>query len=120
MGLTIGTISGDGVTAPVINVNVELPDAGTTVGISGFVQAVGQQKINLTGTTVTMPAAPAIGSTWWNIQADTGGAPTTVQTSATADPAPLAATSLVVFRQRLDAGVIDPALVATDSTPDTW
>ena len=120
MGLTIGTITGDGVTAPIINTNVELPDAGTVVGISGYVQAIGGKPVDVTGTTVTMPAAPGSGSTFWNIQVDTVTGATTVQTSASADPGPVAASTLTIFRQRLDAGQTDPALVTTDSTPDTW
>jgi hypothetical protein len=120
VSITIGTVTGDGVIDPAININVELPDSGTTVGISGYVQAIGGPKVDLAGATVTMPVAPGSGSTFWNIQVDTGSGATTVQTSAASDPSPGSATSLVVFRQRLDAGVTDPALASTDSTPDTW
>ena len=120
MGLTIGTVTGDAIIDPLINTNVELPDAGTTVGISGYVQAIGGKPVDVTGTTVTMPAAPGTGSTFWNIQVDTVTGATTVQTSPTADPGPISGTTLTIFRQRLDAGVTDPALAATSSTPDTW
>ncbi len=121
MSVTIGTTTGDGISAPLICTAVELPDSGTTVNISGYVQLVGGQPVDLTGTTVTMPAAPGSGSTYWNINVDAGnGGATTVQTSSVADPGALNTTSLVIFRQRLDVGQIDPALVSTDSTPDTW
>jgi hypothetical protein len=120
VSITIGTITGDGIIDPLINTNVELPDAGTTVGISGFVQAIGGLKVDVSGATVTMPAAPGSGSVFWNIQVDAGTGATTVQTSTVADPAPVTGASLTIFRQRLDAGQTDPALVATDSTPDTW
>jgi len=119
MPLTITNQSGDGVTANLLDVTLQLPDSGTAVGIIGRVQAVGAPAAVITGSPLAIPATPAAGSVFYNIQVDSVSGAATVQQSPAADPAPISPTALVVFRQTLVPTSIDPALTP-EATPDTW
>lgn len=119
MPATISNFTGDGVTGPRLDTFVQLPDTGTNVLVAGSVTATGGPLVPIIGSPLTMPAAPGSGSTFWNIQVDSGTGAASVQQSATADPAPISPTALVVFRQILIPGQVNPALGGS-ATPDTW
>lgn len=119
MPLTVIDVTGDGVVADLSDVAIQLPDSGTSVTISGRVQAVGASSAAITGSPLTMPTAPASGSVFWNIQVDTVSGAASVQQSTSADPAPISQTARVVFRQTLSPSSTDPALTP-ESTPDSW
>ena len=119
MSLTASNQSGDGVTADFFDTYVQLPDSGTVVLIIGRVQVVGGPSVNVTGSPLAMPAAPAAGSTFWNIQVDSTSGAATVQQSVSADPAPINANNRVVFRQTLSPTSTDAA-TTPESTPDAW
>ena len=119
MPLTVINQTGDGTVAALIDTAVTLPDSGSVVQIDGRVTPPGGATVQVTGSPLTMPAAPGSGQIFWNIQVDTGTGAASVQQSTTADPAPISGTALVVFRQTLGATSTDPALTAA-STPDTW
>lgn len=119
MPLTTSNYSGDGVNTVKVDTYIQLPDSGTAVNVAGSVQAVGSPAVAITGSPLTMPAAPASGSIFWNIQVDTGTGAATVQQSTTADPAPISTTAVVIFRQTLTSTSTDPALVGS-ATPDDW
>jgi len=117
VSLTVTNQTGDGVLDDLFNVVVTLPDTGTAVQLDGYVQPVGGPSVNITGGPLTIPAAPASGSVFYNIQVDSVAGAASVQQSTTADPPPVTGTSRVVFRQTLTPSVTDPALGA-ESTPD--
>lgn len=119
MPLTISNYTGDGATAPKLDTYIQLPDSGTTVLVGGSVTAVNLPLATITGSPLTMPVAPGSGSIFWNIQVDQISGAATVQQSTTADPAPVNGNTLVIFRQTLVPGSIDPATTLS-STPDTW
>jgi len=119
MPLTITNQSGDGATATLLDVTLQLPDSGTAVQIIGRVQTVGTTGAVITGSPLAIPAAPAAGSVFYNIQVDSVTGVATVQQSPAADPPPISPTALVVFRQTLVPTSIDPALTP-EATPDTW
>jgi len=119
MPLTVTNQSGDGATATLLDVTLQMPDMGTVVGIIGRVQTVGNPAVTVTGSPLAIPVAPAAGSVFYNVQVDSTSGAATVQQSTTADPAPISPTALVVFRQTLGTTSTDPA-ITPDSTPDTW
>ena len=119
MPLTTSNYSGDGITAVKVDTYIQLPDSGTVVNVQGSVTAPGSVPATITGSPLAMPAAPGSGSTYWNIQVDTGTGVATVQQSASADPPPISATAVVIFRQTLVPSSTDPALVGS-ATPDDW
>ncbi len=119
MPLTVTNQSGDGATATLLDVTLQLPDTGTVVAISGRVQVVGSAVAGITGSPLAIPAAPAAGSVFYNIQVDSVTGVASVQQSAAADPLPISPTALVVFRQTLVPTSTDPALTP-EATPDTW
>lgn len=119
MSLTVSNQSGDGATADFIEVYLQLPDSGTSVLITGRIQAVGAASVNVSGSPLTIPVAPAAGSIFYNVQVDSVAGAATVQQSVVADPLPIASTSRVVFRQTLVPASTDPA-ITPEATPDTW
>lgn len=119
MPLTIINQSGDGSTATLLDVQLQLPDSGTSVPVVGRVKTVAGAAQTVTGSPLAIPAAPASGSIFYNVQVDTTTGAATVQQSTTADPAPINANNVVVFRQTLISTSTDPATTAA-STPDTW
>lgn len=118
MATTFSNHTGDGLLDDLISTSIELPDTGTTLNLSGSVQAVGATLVTITPATLAMPAAPASGSIFWNVQVDKGSGVATVQQSTSADPAPLA-NNEVVLRQTLGTTSTDPALTPV-VTPDTY
>lgn len=120
MGMTITDITGDGIGATAIRFSLSLPDSGTSALIDGEVQTVGASVQAITGSPLSIPAAPASGTIFWNVQVDTTSGAATVQQSTSVDPAPINPNNIVIFRQSLIPGNTDPATVATDTTPDTW
>ncbi len=119
MPLTITNQSGDGATVTLLDVTLQLPDSGSAVGIIGRVQPVGAPAVVVTGSPLAIPAAPAAGSVFYNIQVDSVTGAASVQQSPAVDPAPISPTALVVFRQTLGTTSTDPALTP-EATPDTW
>jgi len=119
MPLTITNITGDGVFDDLFAVTLTLPDTGTAVSIDGQVRPLGGAFVAVTGSPLAIPAAPAAGSVFYNVQVDTVTGAATVQQSTTADPAPISGTARVVFRQTLVPASTDPALTLS-STPDTY
>ena len=119
MPLTITNQTGDGATVDFEDYSIQLPDAGTAVQITGRIQKVGGASLTVTGSPLTIPAAPGSGSIFYNIQVDTTTGAATVQQSTSADPAAINANSRVVFRQVLGTTSTDPA-TTPESTPDTW
>ena len=117
MPLTVSNTTGDGVTSTLIDLDIELPDAPGTLLIAGSVTPVGQAAVAVTGGPLAIPAAPASGSVFYNVQVNTSTGVASVQQSTTADPA-VQANSIVAFRQTLAPTSTDPALVP-ESTPDT-
>lgn len=118
MAMTITNQTGDGAVADLLDVTLTLPDTGTSMGIFGRVQVVGAAAVAITGSPLAIPAAPASGSVFYNVQVDSGTGAATVQQSTVADPTPISSASRVVFRQTLVPTSTNPALVAS-STPDT-
>lgn len=119
MPVTASSQTGDGIVADFVDFDLVLPDAGTAVAVSGRVQPVGGASVNVSGSPLTMPTAPASGSTFWNVQVDMLSGLATAQSSPTADPAPVSLSARVVFRQTLSTTSTNPALTP-ESTPDTW
>ena len=124
MPLTIQNRSGDAIHDVFIDTIVQLADVGSSVIVSGTVQQIGGLPVAITGSPVTAPAVPGSGSTFWNIQVDAINGSATVQTSASADPAPLLSTDgatprVVIFRQTLTFAVSSAVETAdTSTTPD--
>lgn len=116
--MTITNQTGDGVNDDLIDTVVTLPDSGTNMLISGVIQAVGSASVPVTGSPLTIPAAPTAGNVFYNVQVDVNIGLATVQQSITADP-PALVTTRVVFRQTLTPANVDPAL-APESTPDSY
>ena len=119
MPLSITSQTGDGLSADFFDVSLALPDSGTSVAVTGRVQPVNGASVNVSGGPLAIPAAPAAGSVFYNVQIDSASGVATVQQSTTADPAPISGTARVVFRQTLTPTSTDPA-TTPESTPDTW
>ena len=119
MPQTITNLTGDGVVDDLYDVTLALPDAGTAVTIIGRIVPMGTTtNVTITGSPLAIPAAPASGSVFYNIQVDSVTGLATVQQSTVADPAAITGTAKIVFRQILTPTSTDPALVSS-STPDT-
>lgn len=92
MGVTVQYVEGNGVQDDQLAISVQLPDAnGGNLIVAGVVQPTGGASDSLTPTTIAMPAAPATGSIFLNVQVDpyiVGGTPT-IQQSIAAPPAAL-------------------------------
>lgn len=119
MPLTVLNTTGDGVSATWIDAQIQLPDSGTSVKVTGNVCLPGGTPVNVTGSPVTIPAAPGSGSIFYNIQVDGTTGAATVQQSTSADPAPINGNSVVIFRQTLVPSSTDPATTG-ETTPDSW
>ncbi len=119
MPLSITSQTGDGMVADFVDVSLALPDSGTAVQVTGRVQPINGTSVNVSGGPLAIPAAPASGSVFYNVQVDSVSGVATVQQSTTADPAAISGTARVVFRQTLTPASTDPA-TTPESTPDTW
>ena len=118
MPITISNSSGDGLTSPRIDTDIELPDSGTSVTVVGVVQPAGGANVNLTGSPVAAPSPPASGLTYWAIEANlTTGALAVIQ-SPSAPPAADAG-CIIIFLQTLSPGQTNDTLAGSTSTPDT-
>ncbi len=118
MPLSISNLTGDGVTDDHIAVAVSLPDinAGNLL-LSGSVQAKGAAPQNVTGSPIALPAAPAAGSIFLNVQVDVTTGAATLQQSAVAAPAPINPNNRIVYGMTLLPSNTSPALDA-GTTPD--
>lgn len=120
MPMTISNYSGDGTSSVNIDSYIQLPDSGTSVLVAGSVNPVGTSgALTITGSPLTMPAAPGSGSIFWNIQVDTTTGASTVQQSTSSDPVAIDGNNVVIFRQTLISTSTNPALTPS-STPNTW
>ncbi len=119
MPLTISNTEGDGLVDTRVDYALELPDSGSTIVLNGTVQGAGGPQFAMSPTSLVMPNPPASGTIFWNLQADTTSGAVTVQQSTVADPSPINTNNVVIFRQQLVAANTDPALNATDATPDS-
>lgn len=117
--MTVSNATGDGVNSVKIVASVELPDSGTSVTVGGTVldPAVGTVQA-ITGSPVTIPAAPGSGSVYYVIQVVTSTGAATVKQSTSAMPAPDPG-NVVIFQQTLATTSTDPALTPA-VTPDTY
>lgn len=118
----IGNLTGDGAVADLIDIDVELPDSGTSVAIRGRIQRTGQATTQILGSPVTMPIGGATAVYWIiQVQDQLGGAPGTATVKSTVGgPMPTPdANNVQVFSQILPINATDPAL-SGGSTPDTW
>lgn len=121
MARTISNGTGDGVTADLINVSIQLPDSGNSVAIGGRVQKVGQTIQTITGSPITFPAAPGAGIINVVIQVDytTGIASIKQNTSAGTMPT-VDANNLQVFQTVLQTTDSVLSLDSDNITPDTY
>jgi len=121
MPLSISNMAGDGVTDDKLALSIVLPDTnGGAVTFSGSVQAKGGTPQNVTGSPLTLPAAPASGSIFLNVQVDVTTGAATLQQSTVAMPVAINASNRIVYSMTLtptnttaslDAGVTpDPVL----------
>ena len=118
MPITISNSTGDGITSNRIDTDIELPDTGTGVSIVGTVMPAGGVTVNLTGSPIAAPAAPATGLVYWAIEANlTTGALAVIQ-STTGTPT-VDAGCIILFLQTLAPGQTSDTLAGADSTPDT-
>lgn len=109
MAATYSYITGDGVNADYLALNVAMPDAnGGTVNINGQINAVGVGPVAVSSS-VVLPAAPASGSIFFIIECNrTTGACALLQ-STSAFPSPDAGND-VIFQDILTPTTTDPAL----------
>lgn len=120
MPLTISNYTGDGTSSTNVDCYIQLPDSGTSVLVAGSVNPTGAGgALVVTGSPLTMPAAPGSGSIFWNIQVDATTGAATVQQSTSSDPATIDGNNVVIFRQTLISTSTNPALTPS-STPNTW
>lgn len=117
--MTVSNATGDGINDVRIVASIELPDSGTSVTVGGTVldPAVGTVQA-ITGSPVTIPAAPGSGSIYYVIQVATATGAATVKQSTTAMPTSDAG-NVVIFQQTLGTTNTDPALAAS-ATPTTY
>lgn len=117
--MTISNSTGDGVTSVKLSTAIALPDSGTSVAVAGTVldPAVGTQQ-TITGSPVTIPAAPGSGNIYYVIQVATATGAATVKQSTSAIPVADAGNAMV-FQQTLVPTSTDPALTPA-VTPDTY
>ncbi len=118
MPITISNQTGDGVSAPLVQSGIEIPDSGTSVLVSGQVQAPGSPAVPLTGSPVAIPAVPGTGTTFYILQANTGSGAVTVKQSSSSMPA-VDSGNVLLMSQSLVAGQADPALDQS-ATPDSY
>lgn len=87
MPRTLSLSTGDGIKTPKVVAQIELPDSGQSIVISGTVQAPGQAIQSLDASSpLTAPSIPGSGSIFWQIQVDwTTGTASIIQ-STTAYP----------------------------------
>lgn len=112
--------TGDGLGNPIIQINIQVPDSGTTVLVAGIVSPIGGPQVTVTGSPLTAPVVPGAGTTYWIIQADLTTGALSTKTSPSAMPTADAG-AIMIFGDTIpstDSG--NMALNATDQTPDTY
>lgn len=119
MSTTISNIPGDGT----FQANIELLDSGTSAIVQGALWpgATGNPNTEtaMTGSPITTPTPPGAGLVYWIIQVDTLTVPGAVSVKQSTVAMPVSdAGNILIFQQTLAPGNTDPALVATDVTPD--
>ncbi|GAC1502544.1 MAG: hypothetical protein NVS1B10_07340 [Candidatus Saccharimonadales bacterium] len=120
MPTTYTNLTGDGQSANLIQANIQVPDSGYSVSITGVVQVVGQSVVSITGSPLTFPSAPASGiiNVIIQINSTTGAASIKQNTTAGTFPTPDAG-NIQVFQTVLGTTSTDLALDASNQTPDT-
>jgi hypothetical protein len=119
MTMTVSNSTGDGKMDNLIQVNIELPDSGTTLLIKGIVQPIGGSPTTVTGSPLTIPATPLEGAkAIYIVQVNLSTGAASIKESATETPAPDAG-NVVVLTQTLEHTSSDPAITA-EKTPDTY
>lgn len=119
--MTIGNYTGDGVVADLIDLDLTLPDSGTSIVISGRVQRVGQTIQAMTGSPLSAPVVPGSGYTGWIIQVDYTTGAASMKAASNAIPTP-DANNMVVWTDKVNAGD-NSSLVfgaADAASPDDW
>lgn len=122
MPLSLSNYSGDGQTVNMLDVDVTLPDSGTTIAITGKVQAVGQSIVLITGSPVTFNI-PGSGTNFYIVECNTTtGALTVLLSTASFAAITLDPGNVEVYRMSFASTANpDEALDAsTASTPDSW
>jgi len=118
MPITTSSTTGDGVLSDYLDYDIEIPDSGTSVSVSGTVQPAGGVAAPMTGSPVTIPAAPGSGSLYYIVQVNKLTGALSVKQSASLVPAADAGNE-AIFTQTLLPSSTDPALTP-DTTPDNY
>jgi hypothetical protein len=110
MPITMSPVAGDGVGAPAIRANFQLPDTGTTVTVQGIYvpPSIGRipQGTNIPVTfsgSVTSPGVPGSGSNYWITELNTTTGALAVKTSTSSTPSPDPG-NVTLFSQTIPAG----------------
>jgi hypothetical protein len=120
MSKTISVTSGDGVTSTLIQLSIQLPDAGTSVVLGGIIFAPGAgPAVTINGSPLTIPATPAAGSIYYIIQVNLTTGTATVKQSTSVVPT-ADANNQTIFTDSITTTDVDPALNVQASTPDTY
>lgn len=110
MPITMSPLAGDGVGAPAIRANIQLPDSGTTVNVQGIYAppSIGRipqgtnTPITFSGS-VTSPGVPGSGTNYWITEVNTTTGVLAVKTSTGATPSPDPG-NVILFSQTIPAG----------------
>lgn len=119
MPKTLTNQTGDGVSSPLIQANIELPDSGQSVKVVGAVQAVGASLVAITGSPVTAPLPPGSGLTGWMIQVHTGTGAASVKSQASTVPVP-DVSNVLIYSDVLGPADANLAVDPDSVTPDTY
>ena len=120
MPMTISNTTGDGITSNYEDYDIEIPDSGSSILVTGTVQGVGLPAQALSGSPLTFPTPPASGVINVIVQASLTTGALTLKQNTTAGILPATdagnglAYSIVISPVNTDLA-IDPNQV----TPDT-
>ncbi len=105
MPVTISPVAGDGVGAPAIRANIQLPDSGTTISVQGIYvpPSIGRSPQGITSPvsfsgTVNSPGVPGSGTNYWITEVNTTTGTLAVKTSTSSTPTPDAG-NVILFSQ---------------------
>ncbi len=119
MPMTIQFLEGTGVLDNMVAIAVTLPDGnGGSLAVEGAVTPAGGSQQKVGPTTLTLPAAPASGSIFLNVQVDVTSGIATLQQSTVSAPAAINANNVIVYSMTLTpATTVDSQDAGT--TPDS-
>ena len=107
MPVTISPVAGDGIQAPAVRANIQLPDSGTTINVQGIYvrPSIGQNPqgtaipVTFSGA-VNSPGVPGSGTNYWIAELNTTTGALAVKTSTSATPSPDAG-NITLFSQTI-------------------